>query len=421
MPGMTHLLSFGFSHHRAPLELRERVAIAPDRVGPALKGLLALPGVQEASVLSTCNRTELFLAVDDPDTRAPLAWFEQLHRDRREALEQHAARFRDGVAARHMFRVAAGLDSMIVGEPQILGQVKQAYELARDHGSLGKLLNRAFQQSFLVAKKVRTDTAIGAQPVSVAFAAVSLARQIFGDLQGRTALLIGAGQTVALAARHLAAAGARELIVANRSRGRAEQLVAEVGGEVISMGLIPEALARADIAISSTGSELPVLGKGAVERAIRRRRRPIFMVDLAVPRDIEPEVEELSDVYLYTVDDLRNVIQDNLSSRQAAAQEAERIVEEQVGSFEEWCNAQAAVPLVQSLRSSLGRQRDLALEQALAEMRRGQDPEQVLRRLAHDLTAKFAHGPSVAIRRSAARADGQTLDTLRRVLGLDED
>lgn len=415
------LLALGISHHTAPLDVREQVAIVPERQEAQLRSLLRQPDVCEASLWSTCNRTELVVALQQPESGSPLEWFRNACAGLRHPIDPYLAIFRGPLAARHMFRLAGGLDSLVVGEPQILGQLKDAHELARRVGGIGKWLGRTYQQAFAVAKRIRTDTAIGSNPVSVAFAAVTLARQIFGDLGQHTALIIGAGDTAELTLRHLHGQGMRNLIVANRTQARAEALAAPYGAQVVPLGAVPAVLERADIVLSSTNSELPILGKGTLESALKaRRRRPMFLVDLAVPRDIEPEVASLRDVYLYTVDDLRGVVAEGLKSRQAALGEAERIVDTQVDAFIEWCNAQEAVPLVKALRGGMLRTRDLAAERALAELRRGRPPEQVVQRLAHDLTNKLAHGPSVRIRRAGEQGDAALLAAARRLLGLDD-
>ncbi|GAB4348336.1 MAG: glutamyl-tRNA reductase [Immundisolibacter sp.] len=415
------LLALGISHHTAPLDVREQVAIVPERQEAQLRALLRQPDVCEASLWSTCNRTELLVALARPESSSAEDWFRSACAGLRQPIDPYLAIFRGPLAARHMFRLAGGLDSLVVGEPQILGQLKDAHELARRVGGIGKWLGRVYQQAFTVAKRIRTDTAIGRNPVSVAFAAVALARQIFGDLSQHSALIIGAGDTAELTLRHLHGQGMRRLTVANRTRARAQALAARFGAEVVPLSAVPAVLERADIVLSSTNSELPILGKGTLESALKaRRRRPMFLVDLAVPRDIEPEVASLSDVYLYTVDDLRDVVAEGLKSRQAALSEAERIVDAQMDAFIEWCNAQEAVPLVRALRGGMLRTRDQVTERALAELRRGRPAEQVLRRLAHDLTNKLAHGPSVRIRRAGEQGDAALLEAARRLLDLDD-
>jgi glutamyl-tRNA reductase len=300
-----------------------------------------------------------------------------------------------------MFRVASGLDSMVLGEPQILGQMKTAYQAASEAGTLGKTLGKLFQHTFTAAKKVRTDTAIGSSPVSVAFAAVRLAKRIFEDLGQQTAILIGAGETIELTARHLTENRIGELIIANRTYDRAHALAQQFNGFAISLSELPMHLARADIVVSSTASQLPILGKGSVETAIKaRRHKPVFMVDLAVPRDIEPEVAQLRDVYLYTVDDLRNTVEENLRSRQEAAKQAEEIIDIEVVHFLNWLRAQGATRTIRDFRDHAERLRDDALDKARQSLKAGRPPEEALALLAELLTNKLTHAPSTQLRKA---------------------
>lgn len=413
------LLTVGISHHHASIDLREQLAVMPEQIVPALRELVLHEEIAEASILSTCNRTEIITSTTVEESTAPLEWFQQRFRHLRGALVPQLEIYRGIQAVRHLFQVAGGLDSMLVGEPQILGQVKHSYELARSAGTVGVLLNKAYQQSFSVGKQIRSSTAIGANPVSVAYAAVVLARQIFANLETKSALLIGAGDTVRLAARHLRAAGIDHLTVANRTISRAQELAGEFHGNAISLSMIPDMLAKADVVISSTNAELPILGKGALEQAIKkRRRRPMLLIDLAVPRDIEPEVAELEDVYLYTIDDLQNVVRMNLESRRAAVEEADRLIDAHLQAFGDWYNSQRIIPLLKAYRGTIDRTRDHELQQALAQLRRGQDPEAVISRLANSLTNKLAHAPSVALRQAGREGDGDALDALRRLFDL---
>jgi len=414
-----HLLTIGLTHRTAPVQVRERIALAPERLPQVLDELVELDSVSEATVVSTCNRTEMFIVVDDPETPVPRNWFMRLDRSAGQSLEPLIHQLGGEQAARHLFRVAAGLDSMVLGEPQILGQVKQAFESARKAGTVGKYLNQLFQAAFSTAKAVRTETDIGSNPVSIAFAAAALSRQIFGELNDATVLLVGAGETIELTARHLQKAGASRFIVANRTLERAEQLASELGGEAIGLSMLPEYLHLADVVVTATAADLPLIGKGAVERALKaRRHRPMFMADLAVPRDIEPEVEQLRDVYLYTVDDLQQVVQDNLRSRQVAAEEAEQIISVRVEQFSDWLKTERAVPLVKAFRGHLERTRDQQLQMALQALARGQDPETVLARFAESLTNKLAHEPLVAIREAGRQGDMESLAALRRILAV---
>jgi glutamyl-tRNA reductase len=314
------LLTLGLNHKTAPVEIRERITFGPDIIVGALRSLVETVGVEEAVILSTCNRTEIYCE-GGADTQQQLSqWLSAFHGLELETISPYLYSHQEKEGVRHLLQVSCGLDSMVLGEPQILGQVKAAFQTAKESGVAGKVLCRLFQHAFSVAKQVRTDTAIGRSPVSVAFAAVSLARQIFSDLSNQTAMLIGAGETVELAARHLHQHGVGRIIVANRTLERAHLLANQFDGYAIALTEISNHLAEADIVISSTASPLPVLGKGAVESALKKRRhQPMFMVDIAVPRDIESEVGELDDIYLYTVDDLEEVIEENMRSRQEAA------------------------------------------------------------------------------------------------------
>ena len=317
------LIALGLNHLTAPLDLREKVAFAPDATSGALSDLASQPGVKEAMILSTCNRTELYVEVDAGAETAAQRWLLDHHGLTERRLDEFLYRHEDNAAVRHLFRVATGLDSMVLGEPQILGQVKDAYQTARSAGTLRTSMERLLQQTFAVAKRVRTDTRIGANPVSVAYTAVRMAERLFTNLADACVMLIGAGETIELAARHLSESKVRRLIVANRTLENAQALAGRFGAYAISLGDLPQHLAEADIVISSTASTLPIIRRDLIERAIRaRKHRPMFLVDIAVPRDIEPAVAEVDDVFLYTVDDLKQVIDDNLRSRQAAANEA---------------------------------------------------------------------------------------------------
>lgn len=345
------LVTLGINHRTAPVEIRERVAFTPERMAEAFSELRAASGASEAAILSTCNRTELYLAGDDDCAPSVLRWLAGFHELDVADLENVLYVHRDSDAVRHMMRVAAGLDSMVLGEPQILGQLKDAYALAREHSATGSFLSRLFEQTFSVAKRVRTQTAIGENPVSVAYASVSMAHHIFADMSRNKALLIGAGKTIELVARHLAEAGVRSFLVANRTLEKAQALAEAHGGKGILLSEIPDHLSDVDIVISSTASPLPILGKGAVERALKKRKhRPYFMVDIAVPRDIEPEVASLADVYLYTVDDLRQVIEENIRSREGAAREAENLISSGVQDFLDQLRALDAVSTLKVFR-----------------------------------------------------------------------
>ncbi|MFP4262849.1 MAG: glutamyl-tRNA reductase [Halomonas sp.] len=397
------LLALGINHRTATVAVREQVAFAPAELDAALGELRGLPEVREAAVLSTCNRTELYCVTEPEGEAAILRWLGRFHGLPVDDLSKCAYHYLDHDAARHLMRVAVGLDSMVLGEPQILGQLKDAYQASREARGLGKELECLFQHTFAVAKQVRTETGIGRNPVSVAYAAVSMASRIFEDFGRARALLIGAGETIELVARHLVEAGVRQLTVANRTRERGEQLAAPLGGRAITLDAIPDALVEADIVISSTAAPLPILGKGMVERALKKRRhRPIFMVDIAVPRDIEPEVGQLADIFLYTVDDLQEVIAENRRHRQVAADQAESLIEHGVGAWLHDRRIRSGSELIHDFRARAETLRDHSLEQALARLGRGEEPEAVVRRLAHQLTNRLLHGPTVALREAAS-------------------
>lgn len=413
-------LALGINHKTASVAVRERVAFGPERLVDALQQLCRVEPCREAAILSTCNRSELYLALDEAQPEAILAWLAQYHHLDLHELRRCAYVHEDSEAVRHMMRVACGLDSMILGEPQILGQMKDAYASAREAGTLGPQLGRLFQATFNTAKTVRTDTRIGENPVSVAFAAVSLAKQIFSDLKRSQALLIGAGETIALVARHLHEQGVSRIVVANRTLERARQLASEIGGQAVLLADIPEQLVHSDIVISSTASPLPILGKGAVERALKKRKhRPVFMVDIAVPRDIEPEVGELDDIYLYTVDDLHEVIAENLRSRQGAAQAAEELVLAGVAEFAERLRERDSLDLLRSYRARAEQLRDEELTKALRLLGNGTPAEDVLAQLARGLTNKLLHAPSVQLKKFSAAGRHDALAVAQELLDLD--
>ena len=413
-------LALGINHKTASVAVRERVAFGPEQLVDALQQLCRVTPCQEAAILSTCNRSELYLALDEARAEAILAWLADYHGLSLDDLRACAYIHQDNDAVRHMMRVACGLDSMILGEPQILGQMKDAYATAREAGTLGPLLGRLFQATFSTAKTVRTDTRIGENPVSVAFAAVSLAKQIFSDLKRSQALLIGAGETIALVARHLHEQGVSRIVVANRTLERASALAEEVGGQAVLLSAIPDELVNSDIVISSTASPLPLLGKGAVERALKKRKhRPVFMVDIAVPRDIEPEVGELDDVYLYSVDDLHEVIAENLRSRQGAALAAEELVLSGVDEFMQRLRERDSLDLLRGYRARAEQLRDEELAKALRLLGNGTPAEDVLAQLARGLTNKLLHAPSVQLKKFSAAGRHDALAVAQELLALD--
>ena len=415
-------VSYGINHTTAPVEVRESIAFNPDTLPSALRSLKQCPGVVEAAIISTCNRTEIYCHLDDEvDSSVAGNWLEKFHQQQNLSLDRYSYQYQGDDVIRHLLRVACGLDSMVLGEPQILGQIKTAYSEALNNETVGKCLGRLFQHAFTVAKQVRTDTAIGNSPVSVAFAAVSLAKQIFANLSEATALLIGAGETIELAARHLHDNGVGRIIIANRTIARAHNLAVQVNGYAIDLSEMPNHIAEADIVVSSTASQLPILGKGTVERALReRKRRPIFMVDIAVPRDIESEVGDLEDIYLYCVDDLHDIIEENLQSRRDAALQAEEIIDSQVDNFINWLRTQDAVPVIRALRTNAHNESDYLLEKAKKQLQQGVDTEQVLKELARTLTNKLLHEPSRQLRQSGNDTENNLIEAARSLFNIKE-
>ena len=415
------LFTLGINHTTAPIEVRERVAISEKNLEHAFKKLITVPQVDEAAIISTCNRTELYCEVAElhEGKEGILSWLNSFHNLSSEDTEPYLYDHLDESVVRHIFRVACGLDSMVLGEPQILGQLKSAYHDATQAGTLGRNLNQLFQHSFSVAKKVRTDTAIGANPVSVASAAVSLSKQIFGDLAKYSALLIGAGETIELAADHLKSGGIGTITVANRNIERAQKIADRVNGQGVSLSFVNEALPKSEIVITATASTLPILGKGLVERALKERKhKPIFMVDLAVPRDIEPEVANLSDVYLYTVDDLQNVIELNLQSRKEAADQAEEIIELEVEKFSSWLRSQGVIHTVRAFREKAEMHRDEILEKAQKMLEQGKSTDEVLQYLAFTLTNKLTHDPTEALNLAGKEGKNELIEAARILLNI---
>lgn len=419
------LIAIGVNHDSASVELREQVAFAPEKIPHALEDAVASTPAEEIVILSTCNRTEVYAAVADevPASeveQALLDWLARYHDVDSQSLLTCTYRSNGRPALLHLIRVAAGLDSMVLGEPQIFGQLKSAYAVANESGAIGSKLGQLFPEAFRIAKRVRTDTAIGENPVSVAFASVDLAGHIFSDLADCTALLIGAGETIELVARHLREAKLGKLIIANRTLERAEALAEAFDAEAIMLADIPERLAKADLVISSTGSQLPILGKGAVEAALKARRyKPMLLVDLAVPRDIEGQVAELTDAFLYTVDDLRDVIEENLRLRASEASKADEIVAQGLDEIDDGFKARKSAEVVRNYRESALAIQRAELERALKLLEKGDAPEEVLRRLARDLTNKLIHAPTTGLRRIASEGDPSSVSRVAALLGLE--
>jgi len=402
--------ALGINHTTAPLDMRGRFAFAVDQIGPTLQSLrenfTAHRGRRpEAAILSTCNRTEIYCAGSQHELEPTIEWLAQSGGVAPGLLRSHSYLLQDGQAARHAFRVASGLDSMVLGEAQILGQLKDAVRAAEEAGALGTTLNQLFQRSFAVAKEVRTSTEVGAHSISMAAAAVRLAGQLFEDLGQVRVLFVGAGEMIELAATHFAAKNPKSLAVANRTLERGEKLANRFGGEVLRLADLAERLHEFDVVVSSTASQLPIIGLGAVERALKaRKHRPMFMVDLAVPRDIEPEVKQLEDVYLYTVDDLAHVVQTGHANRQAAVAQAEAIIDAGVQSFLHWVDQRGAVPLIQQLNAQADAWRAAELARARKLLARGEDVDAVLEALSRGLTQKMLHGPMAELHAGDAEA-----------------
>ncbi|HEY5809514.1 MAG TPA: glutamyl-tRNA reductase [Povalibacter sp.] len=405
----------GINHRTAPVEIREKVVFAETELPEALRELNGTPGVRESVIVSTCNRTEMYCFTDS-DRELLVQWLGDWH-----DLASHHLELRDSLyqlegraAIEHVFAVACGLDSLVLGEPQILGQLKDAYRSALDQGVTGPFLNRLLQTAFSVAKRVRTETRIGASAVSVASAAVAMARTVFERFEQHTALLVGAGETIALAARHLQANGLRRMIIANRSIENAQALASEFNGYAIGLDAITAHLAEADIVISSTASPIPVITYDAVRAALRtRRRKPIFMVDIAVPRDIEARVASLEDVYLFTIDDLQNVVNENIESRREAARDAGQMIAAEIIQFEQQLKTLDAVPTIRHLRAEADALRAQTAEQARRMLAAGRDPREVVDFLATTLTNRLLHGPSQRLREAAERGDADIVQAAK--------
>jgi glutamyl-tRNA reductase len=409
------IIALGINHKTAPVSIREKVSFSQDRLEEALRDLTTQTSVKEAAILSTCNRTELVCHTETPEDGAVIIdWFRNYHKLKAEELEPFVYMHPEHQAVQHLLRVACGLDSLILGEPQILGQIKTAYRTAVQAGTMGTLLGKLFQYTFSVAKQIRSDTAIGSSPISVAFAAVSLAKQIFSNFEKHTALLIGAGETIELTARHLHENGIGRVIIANRTVEKAHALAQEFNGFAISLKEIPNHLAEADIVISSTASPLPILGKGAIERAMKiRKHAPMLMVDIAVPRDIEPEAAELEDIYLYTVDDLQEIIEEGLKTRKEAAKQAEEIIDTEVSHFMSWIRSLQAVDSIREFRENAELMRDQELEKAMRMIEKGLPAEEVLQRFARSLTNKLIHTPSAQMKQAGYDGRHEIVDAAR--------
>ncbi len=415
------LVAFGINHKTAPIEVREKIAFSPTEIPEALQALLRLPNSAEVALLSTCNRTELYLRLEGEDLSHIFNWLEQHKSLTRDELNAYHYLYQGEQAVAHMMKVACGLDSMVLGEPQILGQLKQSFKAARNTGTIGTYLERTFQQSFSVAKTVRTETDIGASAVSVAYAAVTLAKRLFSKLNSLNILLIGAGETIELVAKHFDEVADMNMIVANRSRERAAKLANQYQAEMITLTEIPAHLHRADIVISSTASPLPILGKGLVEKVIKERKhQPMFMIDLAVPRDIENEVRELADVYLYDVDDLQDIIQENIKVRESAAEQAKLIISEQSEHYMSWQRSLDAVSTIKTFRNKYQSLAEKELQRSLSRLEQGEAPEALLKELSHRLTNKFLHEPTRQLNDASGQGKTDSLLIARDLFSLEK-
>ncbi|MBA5762043.1 glutamyl-tRNA reductase [Vibrio sp. 404] len=415
------LLAIGINHNTASVELREKVAFGPDKLPQALQQLSESPHVSGGVIVSTCNRTEIYCDVKPSCKNKVIDWLAQFHQVSAEELKPSIYVHEEQAAIRHLMRVACGLDSLVLGEPQILGQVKQAFSDSRAGLSVNAAMEKWFQKTFSVAKRVRTETDIGGNAVSVAYAACTLAKHIFESLQESTVLLVGAGETIELVAKHLAANGCTKMIVANRTKERAQLLAEQFGAEVISLPEIPEHLARADIVISSTASPLPIIGKGMVETALKSRRyQPMLLVDIAVPRDIESQVGEINDAYLYSVDDLQSIIDSNIEQRKVEAIQAEAIVSEESAAFMTWLRSLQGVDTIREFRQNANDIREDLLGKSIQALAAGGDPEKVLLELSNKLTNKLIHAPTRALQSAAEQGEPAKLAIIRQSLGLED-
>ena len=414
------LYAFGLNHQTAPLAVREQVAFRPESMENALRDLVNKGVAKEAAILSTCNRMELYCNAAHPNQA--IDWLAHYHQLPRQELEPYLYTLPRELAIQHSFRVASGLDSMVLGEPQILGQMKQAVRLAEEAGTLGFLLHKLFQRTFSVAKDVRTQTEIGANLVSMAAAAVKLAERIFPSIAEQSVLFVGAGEMIELNAVHFAARNPKRITVANRTLERAQTLARRIDGHAITLAELSEHLAHHDIIVTCTGSPLPILGKGMIERALKaRKHRPLFIVDLAVPRDVEEEVASLNDVFLYTVDDIAEVVKDGLGARQNAVKEAEVIINSGVSDFVHWMQSREVVPTIRALRDHAERNRRHEMEKALRLLAKGENPEKVLESMSSALTNKFLHAPTHALNQVADDDRAKFLDVVHRLYHLHPD
>lgn len=411
------ILALGVNHKTASVEVREKVAFSPDELEMALQSLTQLGHVSESVIVSTCNRTELYCHLEAADLEPVIQWLADFHQLSAAELGQYLYQHADEHAVDHLMSVAAGLDSLVLGEPQILGQVKQAYQQAKEAGTVGSIFDRLFQSTFAVAKDVRTHTEVGQNAVSVAFAAVNLAKHIFSSLDKATVLLVGAGETAELAARHLSEQGVKRMLIANRTRARGEDLAKRVAGEAHSLSDLQHLLPQADIVISSTASPLPIVGKGLVESAVKKRRhQPMLLIDLAVPRDIEEQVGELDDVFLYTVDDLQSIVSANRKQRETEAEVAREMIKQQARSFSDWLRSLNSVDILKRYREANQQAAEQSLQRALTALNAGKDPADVVVELTNKLSNTMMHAPTRAIQEAGRRGDLTALAAYQKLI-----
>ncbi|MEQ2352960.1 glutamyl-tRNA reductase [Pseudoalteromonas piscicida] len=416
------IIALGINHKTASVELREKVAFSPEQLTEALHQLQHSSQFKESVIVSTCNRTEIYCSLESADPQALLGWLSDFHNIEQRDLTENVYVHMNQDAVNHLMRVACGLDSLVLGEPQILGQIKQAFSTAKQHQAIQPTFERLFQKTFSVAKQVRTETDIGASAVSVAYAAVNLAKHIYGQLDKTQVLLIGAGETIELVAKHLSQHNPKSITVANRTIERAQNLAKEVGGSVISLAQLPDALPSADIVISSTASTLPIIGKGVVEQALKKRRyKPMLFIDIAVPRDIESQVSELDAAYLYSVDDLQAIVNENLASREQAAIEAQQIIDVRTQEFSEWQRSLHSVDVIRQYRQSAQEIKNELVDKALNQLQSGKEADKIIIELANKLSNRLTHAPTRAIQEAAKEGDIDKLAQLKQTLGIEQE
>ncbi|TGV20188.1 glutamyl-tRNA reductase [Pseudoalteromonas sp. MEBiC 03607] len=421
---MVHMtiVALGINHKTASVELREKVAFSPEQMSEALQQLSGHAHFNEAVIVSTCNRTEIYCSLAERNSQTLLHWLASFHGLDEQELSNNIYYHEGTEAINHLMRVSCGLDSLVLGEPQILGQIKQAYHNAKTHDAIGVTFDRLFQKTFSVAKQVRTETDIGASAVSVAYAAVNLAKHIYGKLDKTNVLLIGAGETIELVAKHLYQNNPQKITVANRTIERAKTLASDVNADVIALAQLPERLHDADIVISSTASTLPIIGKGVVEQALKKRRhKPMLFIDIAVPRDIESQVGELDAAYLYSVDDLQAIVSENIAAREQAAEQAQTIIRSRTDEFAMWLRSLDSVDLIRHYRNDVQDIKSELVEKALSQLQAGKEAEKVILELANKLTNRLMHAPTRAIQDAAKKGEAAELSQLKKMLGIDQE